>query len=83
MQSVEVSMDGGASWTESTLGAQRNGRWAWRPFSLEWHAQPGEHELCVRARDAEGHIQDTDSRWNLSSFANDEVQRIPVVVAAA
>jgi hypothetical protein len=77
---VEVSTDGGATWSEADLGASSLGRWAWRPWTFVWDALPGEHELCCRAHDAGGNIQPVDPPWNLGGYANNSVQRVPVTV---
>ena len=46
--------------------------------------EPGEHELCVRATDAAGNSQPQhpDDGWNMSGYAVNAVQRVPVRVAA-
>jgi DMSO/TMAO reductase YedYZ molybdopterin-dependent catalytic subunit len=77
---VDVSTDGGASWSESELGPEPESRWAWRRWSFEWDARPGSYELCARARDEEGRTQPLDPPWNLGGYANNAVQRVPVTV---
>ena len=77
---VEVSTDGGGSWSDAELGPATLGRWAWRPWRFVWDAEPGEHELCCRARDAAGNGQPLDSVWNVGGYANNAVQRVPVTV---
>ena len=49
LAAVEVSTDGGATWAPAELGSDALGRWAWRSWSFEWDAAPGEYELCSRA----------------------------------
>jgi DMSO/TMAO reductase YedYZ molybdopterin-dependent catalytic subunit len=77
---VEVSVDGGATWAEAELGASALGRWAWRSWRFLWDAQPGEHELCCRARDAGGNEQPLAAPWNLGGYKNNAVQRVRVLV---
>ena len=77
---VEVSVDGGASWAPAELGAAP-GPAAWAPWSFTWDAAPGEHELCVRARDETGRSQPLDPPWNVGGYANNAVQRVAVTVA--
>jgi hypothetical protein len=48
---------------------------------VEWDAQPGEHELCCRARDAAGNVQPVAADWNVGGYANTSVQRVLVTVA--
>ena len=78
--SVEVSADGGATWASAELGGDALGRWAWRSWSFEWEATPGEHRLCSRATALDGSTQPLDAPWNLGGYANNAVQRIPVTV---
>ena len=78
---VDVSTDAGASWSAAMLDGDDHGRWAWSRFSMQWDAPPGEHELCARAHDASGRVQDSQPRWSIGGFANNEVQRMAVLVA--
>jgi DMSO/TMAO reductase YedYZ molybdopterin-dependent catalytic subunit len=77
---VEVSADGGATWNEAEL-RQGASRWAWSSWRYLWEAQVGEHELCCRARDEAGNEQPLTPAWNLGGYANNAVQRVPVLVA--
>ena len=82
VERVEVSSDGGASWSDARLGPRRS-KWAWRAWESEWEPpEPGAYELCCRATDSAGNAQPLEPRWNLGGYANNEVQRVPVVVAA-
>lgn len=77
--SVEVSPDAGRTWYEAELAPQDHHRWAWRRWHHRWTATPGEHVLSVRATDAEGHTQPLDQPWNRGGFANNLIQRVPVL----
>ena len=77
---VEVSTDGGETWAEAELGSGSLGRWAWRSWTFAWDADPGEHELCCRARDEAGNVQPVDAPWNVGGYANNSVQRVAVTV---
>jgi sulfane dehydrogenase subunit SoxC len=79
---VEVSTDGGASWAAAELGDAALGPWAWRAWSFRWDADPGDHELCCRARDAAGNEQLLEAPWNVGGYMNNAVQRIAVTVTA-
>jgi DMSO/TMAO reductase YedYZ molybdopterin-dependent catalytic subunit len=81
VERVEVSADGGRSWAAAEL-EEPVGEFAWRGWSYEWQAEPGEHELCCRATDASGETQPLEPPWNLDGFCNNAVQRVPVVVRA-
>jgi DMSO/TMAO reductase YedYZ molybdopterin-dependent catalytic subunit len=79
---VEVSTDGGVSWTEAELGPAL-GRWAWCRFRAGWTVtEPGRYELLARAYDESGAVQPVDQPWNLQGMANNMSQRITVVVTA-
>jgi hypothetical protein len=78
---VDVSADGGRTWTKAVLG-EPLGPHAWTPWSLEWDARPGEHELLTRATDETGRTQPLEASWNVGGYANNEVQRIRVIVEA-
>jgi sulfane dehydrogenase subunit SoxC len=77
---VDVSTDGGASWAPATLDEGALGRWAWRAWRFHWDAEPGEHELCCRARDLGGSEQPLDAPWNVGGYKNNAVQRVRVSV---
>jgi hypothetical protein len=76
---VDVSADGGETWSEATLGEPVS-QFAWRGWTYEWDAEPGEHELCCRATDAAGNAQPLAAEWNYDGLCNNAVQRVPVVV---
>ncbi len=79
---VDVSTDGGETWAESELGDDSLGRWAWRSWSFTWDAEPGEYELCSRARDSAGRSQPLEPPWNVGGYANNAVQRVAVTVVS-
>ena len=56
IERVEVSTDGGETWSDASLAAQLDID-AWRQYVYDWEAQPGEHTLKVRATDGEGETQ--------------------------
>ena len=77
---VEVSVDGGRTWDDASLG-EAPSEFAWSGWTYEWHAEPGEHELCCRATDAAGNTQPVAAAWNLDGYCNNAVQRVRVVVS--
>lgn len=78
---VEFSEDGGETWRDATLGPEGSPH-AWRGWTVGWVAAPGDRVLCVRATDATGRTQPLDPPWNLGGYANNAVQRVPVLVEA-
>jgi sulfane dehydrogenase subunit SoxC len=81
IERVEVSTDGGATWSDAQLQAPA-GAHAWAGWSFDWDAsEPGAYELCSRATDASGTTQPLAPDWNVHGVENNAVQRVPVVVA--
>ncbi|WP_328929408.1 sulfite oxidase [Streptomyces sp. NBC_00190] len=76
---VEVSSDGGSSWSEADLAPQGAHRWAWQAWHHTWTATPGSHTLLARATDAEGRTQPLEQPWNRGGFGNNLVQQVPVL----
>ena len=76
---VEFSADGGATWTDAAL-SPRVGDYAWRTWSTEWNAAPGEHTLIVRATDEAGNVQPLEQPWNYQGMGNNMAHRVEVVV---
>ena len=75
---VEVSTDGGAHWTDATLGPV-HGR-AWRPWELAWDAAAGPATLLARATDARGERQPLDQVRNALGYRNNAAQPVTVEV---
>ena len=76
---VEFSGDGGQTWTDAELGSPV-GDFAWRSWSAQWEATPGEHELCVRATDEAGIVQPSEQPWNYQGMGNNMLHRVEVLV---
>jgi DMSO/TMAO reductase YedYZ molybdopterin-dependent catalytic subunit len=74
---VEVGVDG--RWSEAILRPAL-GAFAWRSWSFEWDATPGEHTIACRATDAAGNTQPTEPPWNYQGMGNNSVQSIAVTV---
>lgn len=80
---VDVSADGGRSWTQAVLEDKPEQIWSW----VFWHAAldlpKGEHELAVRAWDDAGQTQPAspDETWNYKGYLSAAWHRVSVVVA--
>jgi DMSO/TMAO reductase YedYZ molybdopterin-dependent catalytic subunit len=79
IERVEVSVDGGVTWSAASLGASL-GDDAWRRWDFGWDAAPGQHVLECRATDAQGNTQPSTPDWNVGGFRNNATQRVPVTV---
>ncbi|MEA2447154.1 MAG: hypothetical protein QOK47_791, partial [Actinomycetota bacterium] len=53
---VEVSTDGGSTWSEARLKTPLS-PYTWRLWLYEWTAQSGDHDVIVRAYDGTGALQ--------------------------
>jgi DMSO/TMAO reductase YedYZ molybdopterin-dependent catalytic subunit len=80
IDTVEVSTDGGGSWDPADLDAEPNDAGTWNGWRYQWHATPGDHELCCRATDRAGHRQPLRPEWNRGGYTNNAIQRVPVHV---
>lgn len=77
--SVEVSVDGGATWKNAKLGKDK-GTYAWRLWHLDWLAAQGQHSILARASNAAGEKQPLQQQWNPSGYLWNAVQRVDVEV---
>jgi sulfite oxidase len=80
---VDVSLDGGATWSQAEL-LDDLGRWAWRHWRITVDLAPGQHELLVRAWDSSAATQPEDEAalWNPKGYVNNARPRIRVRAAA-
>ena len=76
---VEVSVNGGSTWSEAQLGESQS-PYAWKSWTFVWNATPGAYVLYVRASDADGNVQPVDQQWNFGGYGNNGVQRVNVLV---
>lgn len=79
IERVEVSHDGGETWSEAELGPA-SGRFGWRPWIRRWEAEPGVHLLASRATDDTGRSQPMEPEWNLGGYEVNAVQWVEVEV---
>jgi len=83
IERVELSWDGGATWHQAALQADRTA-WAWCLWDVQVQLPVGHHTLMVRAWDSDGNSQPEDpaALWNFKGYANNAWHRVPVRVAA-
>lgn len=67
---VEVSTDGGKSWTEAAFIGPDLGQFAWRPFVLEAELPAGKYSIASRATDADGNTQPEDFEPNERGYGH-------------
>ena len=78
---VDVSADGGRSWTQADL-AHRDQIWTWTPWRASFDLGQGSHALVVRAWDDTGALQPESpaTLWNPKGYVNNSWDRISVEV---
>ncbi len=79
---VDVSLDGGHSWSQAEL-LDDLGPWAWRHWRITVDLSPGEHEITVRAWDSSAATQPEDEAalWNPKGYVNNARPRIRIRAA--
>jgi sulfite dehydrogenase len=70
VKSVEVSIDGGRTWTQAPFIGPDLGKYAWRQFALPVNLQPGQYTFASRAMDVKGNIQVENRRENDAGYLN-------------
>ena len=80
VRKVEVSTDGGQTWSDANLGTDL-GKYSWRRWQAQWTpAAKGTYRMMVRATSGDGQTQRT-SQWNRSGYQRDVIEHMDVVVS--
>jgi DMSO/TMAO reductase YedYZ molybdopterin-dependent catalytic subunit len=80
---VEISDDGGKTWTEATLGEDL-GAYSFRTWEAPWKAKsPGRYSLAARATDEKGNTQPDEPVWNPGGYLWNRIERQELVVGNA
>ena len=80
VRTVEISVDGGKSWSPAALG-QDLGRFAFRPWSYELAAKRGKNTVMARASNVIGQTQTTSLILNPAGYHHNLVQSITIIGA--
>jgi hypothetical protein len=76
---VELSKDGGQSWSDAALGVDL-GRYSWRRWQAEWTPPARRtYRLMVRATNNAGETQ-SSSQWNRGGYQRNVIEHLDVVV---
>jgi sulfite dehydrogenase (cytochrome) subunit A len=79
IRQVEVSTDGGKTWSEASLGPDL-GKYSWRRWHAHWTpAGKGNYRLQAGATTEDGQQQVT-SQWNRSGYQRDVIEHVDVEV---
>ncbi len=81
VKAVEVSFDGGATWSAARLDGDAT-PYGFRVFRAPWDAPPGRHRVGVRATDKAGAVQPEQPAWNPSGYLFNAVDWIELEVRA-
>ncbi|MGI8976399.1 MAG: sulfite oxidase [Thermomicrobiales bacterium] len=77
---VEVSTDGGATWSEAQI-VEEDGPMAWVRFEAAWEAEPGQTVLYARATDELGMTQPPTVEWNARGYYYNAIFDVEVTVS--
>jgi sulfite oxidase len=79
VERVEVSADGGATWTDAAFSSPAT-PFAWRLWEARLPLIAGTHTLVSRATDSLGNTQpsDAESLWNVKGYVNNSWHRVRI-----
>lgn len=82
VERVEVSSDGGASWSEASLLEEGAGLATWRFWEAGVELEPGACEIVARTTDSDSGSQPVtvEEVWNFQGYANNAYHRVAVRV---
>lgn len=81
VQSVDVSVDNGRTWSSARF-LDPQSKWGWRRWEHRWTPQEERyHTIFARARDAKGDVQPASQEWNQSGYLWNVVSRVTVNVS--
>lgn len=77
---VDVSSDGGRTWSQAELTQDAAAPWSWTFWSATLDLTKGDHELVVRAWDSAGQTQPAlpDDTWNFKGYLSAAWHRVHV-----
>lgn len=79
---VEISTDGGSSWSLAELGKD-HAKYAWRVWKYAWKpAKSGDYVILSRATDSQGRVQPDAAVWNPSGYLYNAYDQVKVYVQA-
>lgn len=79
---VDISMDGGKTWTPAKLSADK-AKYAWRLWTLDWTPPAaGDYVILSRATDDQGNVQPETPDWNPAGYLWNGMGRARVRVKA-
>jgi DMSO/TMAO reductase YedYZ molybdopterin-dependent catalytic subunit len=80
---VDVSVDGGRTWTTAAMRRDQRTDFGWRLWEHPWTPpRDAYYTILARARDAGGNTQPLEQEWNPSGYGWNVVPRVRVNVAS-
>jgi hypothetical protein len=80
VKSVEISVDGGASWLPTTLGRDE-GKYSFRQWQAAIVAEAGAVSIMVRCTNSDGLAQPATPNWNPGGFMHNAIETIHLTAA--
>jgi sulfite oxidase len=77
---VEVSTDGGTTWSPAMLGHD-HAHYAWRLWNYDWRAKSGAYTILSRATDSQGRTQPATAAWNPSGYLYNALDSVKIHVS--
>src|SRR5262249_38057184 len=77
---VEVSADGGQTWTTARLLGDPTPS-TWQHWTADLNLKPGKHDLVARASDSSGHNMPDRGDWNFKGYLYNGYHRITIDAA--
>lgn len=80
IKDVTVSLNGGKSWTQASLGKDL-GKYSWIQWTLPWRPdKAGKYRLMVKATNSIGESQPFEGLWNPSGYLWNKVEKVDITV---
>lgn len=78
---VELSADGGKSWSDTKFVGSDMGKYAWRRWTISWTPPAaGSFTLMCRATNKAGVTQTSSPQWNRSGYQRNVIEQLEVEV---
>lgn len=78
---VEVSTDGGKSWSDAKITNQKKGNYEWISWTFEWPAlEKGEYTIMTKATDSFNRTQPASPFWNRKGYGYNSVDKIKIKI---
>lgn len=80
VKSVDISLDGGATWRPATLGSDE-GKYSFRQWQTDITPSAGPVTVMVRCTNSDGLAQPKTMNWNPSGFMHNAIESLHLTAA--